>query len=115
MPLFGSNNTRIGGRQGSIQTGDVLSPRLTATLYRGGNKESAFIRVERGAQTCGRCDRPMPDCTCSLTAPSSSGPAPTGGVVEEPVVDDPWGSVFDDPAPATGRGNPLGASTGPPS
>ena len=111
MP-FGSNNTRIGGRQGSIQTGDVLSPTVTATLYRGGSKQSSFIRVERGEQTCGRCDLPMSKCQCSLASPSASSGPPSQAVEEPAAPDDEWVSVFEDRSPV-GSGNPLGASTGP--
>lgn len=80
--LFGDRSTRGDTRIGSVQTGDVLktgdilSPR--GTLIRTGDKESAFLRVERhGLRVCEGCGEEIRECECDRG--SSSGRPAWGG------------------------------------
>lgn len=109
MPFFGSNNTRIGGRQGSIQTGDVASPTVTTTFFKSGDRDSAFIKVNRAAEECGRCGRRLGECECDLAGSSSSGSSGWwGGDTQADGVDG-----VDSPTPPDQ--DPLGVGAGPPS
>ena len=110
MPLFGSNNTKVGGRQGSIQTGDVASPRITTTFFHGGDttKDSAFFKINRAPDACGRCGRRLAECECDLAGSSSSGSSGWwGGDNQADGVDG-----VDSPTPPDS--DPLGVGAGPP-
>ena len=108
MPLFGSHNTRIGGRQGSVQTGDVLSPTVTTTFFKSGDRDSAFIKVNRAPESCGRCGRRLGECECDLAGSSSGGSSGWwGGEAQADGV----GGVDDSPTPS--GGDPLGVGAGP--
>lgn len=83
-------NTKIGGRQLSMQTGDVATLRLNLTGFRGGPKQSSFLTINKAADTCGRCQRPFEDCMCDVggSSSSSSGDPPAQRLVEEPISDE---------------------------